>query len=224
VPRGTGDPSPPLAPYVGCEQRASNVIAPCRTAPVPAPDADLLAATARGDRHAYAVLHHRHAPLLLGLLHRILGSRAEAEDVLQDVFLQIWRKAGDFDERRGRPLQWLTTLARSRALDRLSVLTARGRCDAMRARLEAGEPAVADPVDDAAGAEDARGLRQALAQIPEAQRRVLLLAYFEGLSQSEIACRLGVPLGTVKSNARLGLTKLRDLLAAGGLEPRTRRA
>ena len=177
-------------------------------------DAELLSAVARRDRQAYATLHHRYAPILLGLLARMLGSRTDAEDVLQEVFLQIWRKAGDFDERRGRPFHWLATLARSRALDRLSVLSSRSRLIAVRAHYSASEDG-SDPVDEASLAEGARHLRSALGQIPASQRTVLLLAYFEGLSQSEIAARLDRPLGTVKSHTRLGLTKLRAILRSG---------
>jgi RNA polymerase sigma-70 factor (ECF subfamily) len=177
----------------------------------PAGDAALLAAVARGDREAYAALHRRYAAVLLGLVHRILGSRMEAEDVLQEVFLQVWRRAGEFDERRGTTFRWLATLARSRALDRRGVLDARRRLAALRGG-DGVEAAVPDPVDAALLAESVRRLRAALAQLSEAQRTVLLLAYFKGLSQSEIARLLGAPLGTVKSQARLGLTKLRQLL------------
>jgi RNA polymerase sigma-70 factor (ECF subfamily) len=181
-------------------------------------DADLLSAVARGDRQAYAALHRRYAPVLLGLIVRILDSRPEAEDVLQEVFLQIWRRAGDFDAGRGRPFTWLVTLARSRALDRLSVLHSRTRLSAVHARDPVCPDAV-DPVHAASFAEHARRLRDALAQIPEAQRQVLLLAYFEGLTQVEIARRIGAPLGTVKSHVRLALTKLRDLLYVGARNP-----
>ncbi len=183
-------------------------------------DVELLSAVAQGDRQAYAALHQRYGAILLGLLARILQSRAEAEDVLQEVFVQIWRKAGDFDPLRGRPFHWLTTLARSRGPDRLSVLSSRYRLAAGRAHYLPHDE-VPDPVDEASLAEEARHVRSALAQIPEAQRKVLLLAYFQGLSHSEIAARLGAPLGTVKSHARLGLTKLRDLLRADGTRSRS---
>jgi RNA polymerase sigma-70 factor (ECF subfamily) len=180
--------------------------------PAPASDAELFAAVARGDRLAYARLYRRHAAALLGVLYRILGSRTEAEDVLQDVFLQVWKKAGDFDPRRGHAFHWLATLARHRALDRRSRLDSRRRLMALRAEPEPIEPPADDPSGEASLAENARHLARALAQIPESQRTVLLLAYFAGFSQSEIARHLGTPLGTVKSNARLGLAKLRLLL------------
>jgi RNA polymerase sigma-70 factor (ECF subfamily) len=190
------------------------------TAPAPDDDEELLAAVARGDRQAFAALHRRHAPTLLGLLTRMLGSRSDGEDVLQEVFLQIWRKAGQFDPRRGSAFYWVVTLARSRALDRLGTLGSRVRLAAGRLRPEPVET-VPDPADEVSLAEDARRVRNALAQIPEAQRQVLLLAYFGGRSQSEIAEQLGAPLGTVKSHARLGLTKLKNLLHAARLTRRS---
>lgn len=171
----------------------------------------MLSAIAGGDRQAYAALYYRYSPILFGLLNGILGDRMEAEDVLQEVFLQVWRRAADFDADRGRPFLWLTVLARSRALDRLGTLTSRKRATASGVCGEARE-SPPDPVEEASLAEEARRLRRALDQIPEEQRRVLLLAYFGGLSQVEIATRLAEPLGTVKSHARLGLVKLRRLL------------
>jgi RNA polymerase sigma-70 factor (ECF subfamily) len=181
-------------------------------------DAELLRAVARGDEHAYASLYHRHGADLLGLIRRILGSRAEAEDVLQEVFLQVWRHAGDYDEARGRAFRWLAVIARSRALDRRSTLDSRNRA-ASGAPAEETVNHAADPADEAGQAEEAEIVRQALGEIPEAQKNVLLLAYFQGLSQSEIALRLGHPLGTVKSHARLGLAKLRERIRS-----RTRRS
>jgi RNA polymerase sigma-70 factor (ECF subfamily) len=176
-------------------------------------DGALLSAVAGGDRDAYAALYRRYSATVLGLLFRILRSRAEAEDVLQEVFLQVWRQAGEFSATRGVPFVWLTTLARSRAFDRVDAIASRQRTVA-RAASAFVEPAP-DPVDLASAAEDEGRLRRALAHVPEAQRAVLNLAYFEGLSQSAIAARLDMPLGTVKSNARLGLVKLRQHLRAG---------
>lgn len=175
-------------------------------------DAELLAAMARGDDAALAALYDRYRLILFGLIQRILHSRAEAEDVLQEVFLQAWQKAADFDESRGRPFTWLVTLARSRAIDRLRSLGARDRLATASAR-EATEE-VADAADDAILSEQSEIVREALKELPEDQRQVLLLAYFEGFTQSEIAGRLGAPLGTVKTRMRSGMMKLREILGA----------
>lgn len=179
-------------------------------APHTPPDTELLHAIARGDEAALATLYDRYHSILLGLLLRILHSRVEAEDVLQEVFLQIWQRAANFDETRGRGFTWMVTLARSRAIDRLRSLQSRQRADdtALRDTPES----VGDASDDAYHAEQREIVSAALAEIPEEQRRALLLAYFEGLTQSEIAARLGQPLGTVKTRMRSGMSKLRDLL------------
>jgi len=144
-------------------------------------------------------------------LMRILNSREEAEDVLQEVFLQVWRRAADFDEKRGRPFTWLVTLARSRAIDRLRALASRERVAQAGAREESEQ--ISDAASDAIRAEQRDLVTNALAQLPDEQKRALMLAYFDGLTQSEIATRLGAPLGTVKTRMRAGMTKLRELLA-----------
>jgi RNA polymerase sigma-70 factor (ECF subfamily) len=174
-------------------------------------DIEVLHAIARGEEEALARLYDRYRVILFGLLMRILSSREEAEDVLQEVFLQVWRRAADFNELRGRPFTWLVTLARSRAIDRLRMLAARERV----ATASASDPAeaVADAVDDALRAEQRGIVTQALKQIPEEQKAALVLAYFDGLTQSEIAKRLEAPLGTVKTRMRSGMMKLRELLA-----------
>ena len=165
---------------------------------------------ARGDEAALAALYDRYRLILFGLIQRILHSRAEAEDVLQEVFLQAWQKASSFDETRGRPFTWLVTLARSRAIDRLRSLGARDRLAAASAREAAEE--VADAADDAILSEQSEIVRDALKELPEEQRQVLLLAYFEGFTQSEIAGRINAPLGTIKTRMRSGMIKLRELL------------
>ncbi len=180
--------------------------------PEPVQDADvaLLNAIARGDEEALASLYDRYRLILFGLIQRILHSRPEAEDVLQEVFLQVWQKAADFDQARGRPFTWLVTLARSRAIDRLRSLGARDRLATASAREETEE--VADAVTDAILSERGKVVRDALRELPEEQQQVLLLAYFDGFTQSEIAERLGSPLGTVKTRMRSGMIKLRELL------------
>ena len=180
--------------------------------PEHASDVELVTRVAGGDRDAFAALYDRHGSILLGLILRIVRVRAEAEDVLQETFLQVWQRAGDFDEARGRAFPWLAMLARSRALDRLRSRGFRDRmADALAA--EPSEPAAGDVADEAARVEAAEVVKRALARIPDSQRTALLLAYFDGLTQSEIAARLGKPLGTVKTHTRLGLLRLRQLLA-----------
>ena len=176
--------------------------------PAPTSDNELLRAVARGDESALAQVYDRYRLILFGLIVRILHSREEAEDVLQEVFLQVWRRAKDFDEARGRAFTWLVTLARSRALDRLRSLGARARL------AEAAPPIeyIGDAAADVFQSEQAEVIRRALAQIPVDQRQALFLGYFEGLTQSEIAARLGAPLGTVKTRMRTGMAKLRELL------------
>jgi RNA polymerase sigma-70 factor, ECF subfamily len=174
-------------------------------------DVELLHAIAGGDEQALASLYDRYRIILFSLVLRILHSRDDAEDVLQELFLQVWKRASDFDESRGRPFTWLVTLARSRAIDRLRSLNARERAANESARA-AGPEAWSDAVDDAIRSEQSEVVRRALAELPEEQRRTLLLAYFEGLTQSEIAARLGAPLGTIKTRMRSGMIKLRELL------------
>jgi RNA polymerase sigma-70 factor (ECF subfamily) len=141
-----------------------------------------------------------------------LNSREEAEDILQDVFIQVWRRAKDFDERRGRPFTWLVTLARSRAIDRLRLLGARQRLAASAERDQLDE--ASDALTDTIKVAQKEIVQKALAQLPDEQRQTLVLAYFDGLTQSEIAKKLGSPLGTVKTRMRSGMIKLRSLLGA----------
>ena len=177
-------------------------------------DVALLKAIAAKDEAALTQLYDRYRVILFGLLMRILNNREEAEDVLQEVFLQVWRKAEDFDETRGRPFTWLVTLGRSRGIDRLRTLASRERV------AEAGAKEVSEETSDAATdafRSEQRGLvNNALAQLPDEQKGPLMLAYFDGLTQSEIATCLGAPLGTVKTRMRTGLIRLRELLAGHG--------
>jgi len=163
------------------------------------------------DEAALAELYDHYRVILFGLLMRILSNREEAEDVLQEVFLQVWRRAADFDANRGRPFTWLVTMTRSRGIDRLRTLAARERVAIAGARDES--EAVSDAASDAFRSEQRGLVTNALAQLPDDQKRPLMLAYFDGLTQSEIAARLGAPLGTVKTRMRTGMMKLRELLA-----------
>jgi RNA polymerase sigma-70 factor (ECF subfamily) len=184
--------------------------------PKPAQENDvaLLSAIAARDEVALAQLYDRYRAILFGLLMRILNNREEAEDVLQEVFMQVWRKAEDFDENRGRPFTWLVTLARSRGIDRLRTLAARERVAEAGAREPSEE--ISDAVTDAFKSEQRGLVNDALAKLPDEQKRPIMLAYFEGLTQSEIATSLGAPLGTVKTRMRTGMIRLRELLAGQG--------
>jgi RNA polymerase sigma-70 factor (ECF subfamily) len=179
--------------------------------PLEVSDNDLLRAVSRGDEQALAAIYDRYRLILFGLILRILHDRPEAEDVLQETFLQVWRRAADFDESRGRAFTWLVTIARSRALDRLRSLGSRAKL-ADEVVAHSSYEAAGDAAEDALKSEQGTIVRRALAELPDEQRRTLLLAYFEGLTQTEIAARLGDPLGTVKTRMRSGLMKLRELL------------
>ena len=180
-----------------------------------AEDADLLRAVAGGDERAFASVYDRYSPILLGLLLRILRSRAEAEDVLQEVFLQVWQQARSFDQARGRAFTWLVTLARSRAIDRLRAVDSRERAAQRSAEGAPPPPAPAAwAEEEAIRAERAEAVHSALEELPEEQRQVLVLAYLEGMSQSEIAAAKNQPLGTVKTRTRSGLKKLSESLRA----------
>jgi RNA polymerase sigma-70 factor (ECF subfamily) len=171
----------------------------------PTPRALLTRITA-GDGPALGEFYDLFAGLVNALALRILRDAADAEDVVQEVFVQVWRQAGRFDALRGSPEAWLCTIARTRALDRL-----RRRA----ARREEPEAEDAGHVD-APRSEETLAVRKALGTLPPEQRRALELAYFEGLSQTEIATRLGAPLGTVKTRMRTGMLRLRELLAPIG--------
>ncbi|GAB4214656.1 MAG: sigma-70 family RNA polymerase sigma factor [Synechococcales cyanobacterium] len=168
------------------------------------------------DQDALSILYDRYARILLGLAYRILGSLEEAEEVVLDVFTQVWRTAHRYDSQRGRVDVWLFMVTRSRALDRLRALQRSARSIPASQQvwhLQNGSPSP----DEALLLTERRSLiHQALHTIPPEQRHVLELAYFQGLSQSEIATRTGIPLGTVKKRTRLGLEKLRVSLQAGG--------
>ncbi|MGH7592709.1 MAG: sigma-70 family RNA polymerase sigma factor [Gemmatimonadales bacterium] len=175
----------------------------------------------RGDQAAISALYDRYAPGVLGLALRITRERADAEDVVVDTFAQVWRDAPRFRAERGSVAAWVATIARSRALD---LVRSRGRRHTLDAAAGAesgvAPPAMGSVVPSPMAAlladERTRHVRAAMETLPPAQRSSLELAYFEGLSQSEIAERLNQPLGTVKTRMRLGLRRLRELLAPLG--------
>ena len=179
------------------------------------PDRDLscIRRMQSGDARALEELYDRHTPVVYALACRMLGRAADAEDVVQEIWVQAWKRAESFDSARGSVGAWLVTMTRSRAIDRLRARTSRDRAEAA--------PDIDPPVASEAPAQRAeqRELSDrvgvALGALAPQQRQVLELAYFAGLSQSEIAARVGAPLGTVKSWTRQALVKMREAIPAG---------
>lgn len=176
---------------------------------------DLLRRMAAGDKEAFAIFYDRYAPVVFPLILRIVRERADASDVLQEVFWEAWQSASRYNASRGSPEAWMVMQARSRAIDR--VRSTRRRSSTFVAPLDeavAAAPAGDSMRDAAEAAEDRGTIRNALERLPGAQREVIELAYYAGLTQTEIAERLKQPLGTVKTRIRLGLERLREVVKA----------
>jgi RNA polymerase sigma-70 factor, ECF subfamily len=172
----------------------------------------LVGRIATGDRDAFARFYDTMAGAALGLIRRIVRDPAAAEEVLQEVFLQVWREAPQYDRRRGTPEAWLVMRARTRAIDRLRSMRRRDRTFGVPLDESVAKQEVSGEPNPGVAAEGRGMVHAALGALPAAQRQVIELAFFEGLTQAEIATRLGEPLGTVKTRARLGLERLRGML------------
>lgn len=168
-------------------------------------DVEILAEAARGEVQALATLYDRYATLLVTLARRMLGDPVAAEDLVQDVFMEVWRRAAAYDPSRGSVRTWIVVRLRSRALDRLR--SAPVRREVATDVAQSQRPAVES--EDPLLAPDRRAVVHALAELPDEQRVVLELAYFQGLTMSEIAEAIGAPIGTVKSRTAAALAKLR---------------
>ena len=180
--------------------------------PVPASDdTDLVRRAAGGDSAAVLALYDRHAPAVLALTLRILGSRDEAEEVLQDAFVRAWQEASEYDANRAGFRAWICTIARNRALD---LLRRRSTAQRLKGFGDSPEP-TAGPEADSVAAEDRARVQRALLQLSGPQRQCLELAYWTGLTHVEIAERLETPLGTVKTRILDGMRKLRAILDGG---------
>ncbi len=174
----------------------------------------LLVQIAQKDQTALAKLYDRYGRPSYALAYKILGSIEEAEEVVLDVFSQIWQKAATYDPSRSRADTWLFMLTRSRSLDRLRVLQRTVR--AAQACLEDAKipsSSLAEPMEDAMIAERSAQVTAALEKLPEEQRIAIELAYYQGLTCAAIATKLGIPTGTVKTRIRLGISKLRQNLS-----------
>jgi RNA polymerase sigma-70 factor (ECF subfamily) len=170
----------------------------------------------RGDQSALADLYDRHAKTVYSLALRVVGDRAEAEDVVQEVFTQAWRYCSRYDRTRATVAGWLVMMARSRSIDHLRMRQARP--DANAGRVDMPDPPGHGPAQDAMviAGEAVQRVRRALGELPATLRTPLELAYYEGLSQTAIAEKLGEPLGTVKTRMRTALQKLRTVLQGEG--------
>ena len=178
-----------------------------------AEDERLVARVVEGDRGAFEILYDRYASTVFGLALKMLGDREVAEDAVQEIFWRVWRRLGSFDRSRAFA-PWLFGIAHNYCIDEL-----RRRKVRPQSVYEDDENPILSEIADEADvgesallAEQGRLVRSALEQLPEEQRQTLLLAYFGGLTQQEIAAKLGNPLGTVKTRMRLGLQKLRAVL------------
>jgi RNA polymerase sigma-70 factor, ECF subfamily len=192
-----------------CATRAMHVTDPT--------DLSLLQRIAARDTAALAELYDRHSRLLFSLILRIVRDRGEAEEMLQEAFVRVWRRAEIYDPRMGGPLPWIVRVARNCAIDRLRARRVRATVDSPAidvAVVEAAAPATGVQTPEAAvlDSERRRTLTDALAGLPAEQRQLIEAAFFEGYTHSELAQRFGLPLGTVKTRIRAGMIAMRKRL------------
>lgn len=180
-------------------------------------EAELLQAVAKKDQKALGTLYDQYKRLLFSLCLSILKDREEAEELLQEIFVQIWQKAATYDPEKGTPYSWLVSMTRNRAIDRIrsrswkeQQITDPDTDDEIFRLIPTDET---NPLNAVVAQQRTAMIQQVLHKIPAEQRDVLTFAYFDGFSQSEIAQETGLPLGTVKSRIRQGLLKLRDMLS-----------
>jgi RNA polymerase sigma-70 factor, ECF subfamily len=182
------------------------VAVPLRTIRLVTSDGELIQRAAGGDRSAFEVLYRRYARPVFGFALRRLGDRGRAEDAVQETFASVWRSAGSYKPERGPGAPWLYAVARNAIVDRAR---ARSETPAEIPETAAGEPG---PADRAEQSWVAWRVHRALEELPEREHEVIALAYWSGLSQSEVAEYLGIPIGTVKTRTRSALARLADVL------------
>ena len=174
------------------------------------------------DEAALATLYRRHTAILRTVISRVVHNEHDVDDLLQEIFVELWNRADHYDETKGKALGWIVTLARRRAIDKVRRRQAYARAEErLRLETERGPALVRQPgVDEDVNAADrAEVFQRLLATLPEAQREALHLAYYRGLSQREIAAQTGIPLGTIKTRLELAVRKIRAaILALGGAD------
>lgn len=178
----------------------------------PNPLLDVLKRMAQGEHTALARCYDQMGPVVFSLAVRMLRDRPAAEDVTQDIFVQVWRQAANYDTGRGSPEAWIMMIARTRILDRLRSRSAGIVLKPVGDNLPDAPDAEDWPEDLAISREDAVNVRRALSELPADQKHAIELAFFDGMTHVEIAEKLNVPLGTIKTRIRLGLIKIRDSL------------
>jgi RNA polymerase sigma-70 factor, ECF subfamily len=217
----SGGSPPPGHPRSGCAAVGACATMPSVSGPAPLAHEDLalLQRIAVRDEQALAELYDRHSALAYGLILRVLRDPADADDVLQETFVRVWSRADTYDPSLGSPAAWLTRIARNRAIDRLRAKRVRRDIAVDPGVTPEGQPApLPEPEDHVTPeriAEDsatATALRAAMLFLPAAQRQLIEAAFFEGYTHNELATRFGVPLGTVKTRIRTGLTTMRGRL------------
>lgn len=188
----------------------------------PCDDRALMGAISAGDAAALARLYDRHSPTIFAFCLRALGDRMDAEDLLIDIFWEVWAREDRYDPARSSPRTYLLNLTRSRIVDRLRTLRARRASASVRLEGEndaqaegfTHEAAPAEPINDLVSAEQGAELRAAMERLTPAQREALEMAFFDAMSHSDVAQRLGQPIGTVKSRIRQALIRLREIMGA----------
>lgn len=177
-------------------------------------EVELLRRIGEGDQISLAAFYDRYSAVLFSIAYRVLNDPTGAQDVLQDVFVQIWGKASTYDSARGKPLTWAVTMTRNKAIDRLRARQRRARLkDEVEQETRPDDQAGDQPaLDEVTSREQGELVREAVNRLPREQRTAIEMAYFSGLTQTEIAERLGAPLGTVKARIRRGMMKLREML------------
>jgi len=196
---------------------------PIMTAPMSDPtteeyeisDEELMMRIQQGQEEALGMLYDRYSGVLKSLIMRVIHNDAESDDLLQEIFVELWNQSGTFSPKKGKPLGWIVTLTRRRAIDRLRKRQAYARVEEKFKERPEQQPEawVQNTLEDDIELNDARRvLNKVLNELPDAQRQAIELAYFKGMSQREVAAHTGIPLGTIKTRLELGLKKISEAL------------